>query len=60
MAILRTEIFGRNLVGVYLEVTNSYVLYPPTISKSDLKKLKDLGYLEHKGWTKYKLLKHPW
>ncbi|TFF93835.1 MAG: translation initiation factor IF-6 [Promethearchaeota archaeon] len=42
MTILRTEIFGRNLVGVYLEVTNSYVLYPPTISKSDLKKLKEV------------------
>ena len=26
----------------------------------DLKVLVDLGYLEHKGWTKYKLLKHPW
>lgn len=26
----------------------------------DLKKLQDLGFIEHKGWTKYKLLKHPW
>jgi hypothetical protein len=26
----------------------------------DLKKLLDLGYIEHLGWTKYKLLKHPW
>lgn len=42
MTVLRTELFGRNLVGVYLEVTNSYVLYPPSLNKSDLKKLKDL------------------
>lgn len=28
--------------------------------EEDLKKLNELGYLEHKGWTKYKLLKHPW
>jgi hypothetical protein len=27
---------------------------------SDLKKLQDLGYIEHRGWTKWKLLKHPW
>jgi len=26
----------------------------------DLKILVDLGYIEHQGWTKYKLLKHPW
>jgi hypothetical protein len=26
----------------------------------DLKSLVDLGYIEHQGWTKYKLLKHPW
>ena len=26
----------------------------------DLKKLIELGFIEHKGWTKYKLLKHPW
>jgi len=27
---------------------------------SDLKELIDSGHIEHKGWTKYKLLKHPW
>lgn len=26
----------------------------------DLKELMKLGFIEHKGWTKYKLLKHPW
>jgi len=26
----------------------------------DLKKLTELGFIEHKGWTKYKLIKHPW
>jgi len=26
----------------------------------DLKKLQELGYIEHKGWTKWKLIKHPW
>jgi hypothetical protein len=28
--------------------------------EKDLKKLIDLGYLEHLGWTKYKIIKHPW
>ena len=26
----------------------------------DLKKLVEMGFIEHHGWTKYKLLKHPW
>jgi hypothetical protein len=26
----------------------------------DLKKLQELGYIEHCGWTKWKLIKHPW
>ncbi|MBD3195268.1 MAG: translation initiation factor IF-6 [Candidatus Lokiarchaeota archaeon] len=42
MTILRTELFGRPLVGVYLEVSNDYVLYPPNMSKSDLKKVKEV------------------
>ena len=28
--------------------------------EDDLKKLQEAGYLEHKGWTKFKLIKHPW
>lgn len=51
MTILRTELFGRNLVGVYLEVTNSYVLYPPSLNKSDLKKLKDIFDTEFYPFT---------
>ena len=27
---------------------------------SDLKTLMNEGWIEHKGWTKYQLLKHPW
>ena len=26
----------------------------------DLKKLQQMGFIEHKGWTKYQLVKHPW
>jgi len=26
----------------------------------DLKKIQEMGFIEHKGWTKYKLVKHPW
>ncbi|TXT62712.1 MAG: Translation initiation factor 6 [Promethearchaeota archaeon] len=42
MAILRTELFGRDLIGVYLEANNSFILYPPTLSKSDLQKVTQL------------------
>jgi hypothetical protein len=26
----------------------------------DLLELREKGWIEHKGWTKYKLIKHPW
>jgi hypothetical protein len=26
----------------------------------DLKKIQEMGFIEHKGWTKYQLVKHPW
>jgi translation initiation factor 6 len=42
MAIIKTEIFGRSLIGVFLEANNSFVLYPPSLNKSDLKRLKDI------------------
>ena len=42
MAILKTEIFGRSLIGVFLEANNSFVLYPSSLNKSDLNKLKDV------------------
>ncbi|TXT61534.1 MAG: Translation initiation factor 6 [Promethearchaeota archaeon] len=51
MTILRTDLFGRSLVGVYLEVTNSYVLYPPSINKSDLKKLQDVFQVDFYAFT---------
>ena len=28
--------------------------------EEDLKTLVEKGYLEHQGWTKYKVLNHPW
>ncbi|MFW9989590.1 MAG: translation initiation factor IF-6 [Candidatus Odinarchaeota archaeon] len=40
MAIIKAQIFGRNLIGAFLAANNSYVLYPPTIIKPLLKKFK--------------------
>jgi translation initiation factor 6 len=40
MSILKYQIFGRNTVGVYLEINNVYGLYPPTLLKSTLNELK--------------------
>ncbi|MFW9867898.1 MAG: translation initiation factor IF-6 [Candidatus Thorarchaeota archaeon] len=42
MAILRSQVFGRSLIGVYLTANNSYVLYPPTLLKPLLKKYKNI------------------
>ncbi len=42
MAIIKTELFGKSLIGVYLEVNNAFVLYPPTLIKSDLQKIKQI------------------
>jgi translation initiation factor 6 len=42
MAIIKTQLFGKSLIGVYLEVNNSFVLYPPTLIKSDLQKVKQI------------------
>lgn len=41
MAILRSQVFGRSLIGVYLAANNSYVLYPPTLLKPLLKKYRN-------------------
>jgi len=38
--IIRTQIFGRSLIGVYLVANNSYILYPPTLLKPIFKKFK--------------------
>ena len=41
MTILRSQVFGRSLIGVYLTANNSYVLYPPTLLKPLLKKFRN-------------------
>lgn len=40
MSILKHQIFGRNTVGVYLEINNIYGLYPPTLFKNTLNEFK--------------------
>jgi len=42
MAIIKTQIFGRSLIGVYLVANNSYILYPPTLIKPALNKFKSV------------------
>lgn len=42
MAILRSQVFGRSLIGVYLTSNNSYVLYPSSLLKPILKKFKTI------------------
>jgi len=39
--ILKAEIFGRSVVGVYLSGNNSCIFHPPTILKSTLKNFKN-------------------
>ncbi|MFX1455351.1 MAG: hypothetical protein ACFFDB_08230 [Promethearchaeota archaeon] len=42
MVILRSQVFGRSLIGIYLTANNSYILYPPTLLKPLLKKYKTI------------------
>ena len=42
MAILRSQVFGRSLIGVYLTSNNAFILYPPTLLKPLLKKYKNI------------------
>ncbi|MHA1985953.1 MAG: translation initiation factor IF-6 [Promethearchaeota archaeon] len=42
MVILRSQVFGRSLIGVYLTANNEYILYPPNLIKPLLKKYKDV------------------
>ncbi|MHA2394118.1 MAG: translation initiation factor IF-6 [Promethearchaeota archaeon] len=42
MAILRSQVFGRSLIGVYLTANNSYILYPSTLLKPLLKKFETI------------------
>lgn len=39
--IIKSQIFGRSLIGVYLSGNNSRIFFPPTIIKSTLKKIKN-------------------
>ncbi|TFG00837.1 MAG: translation initiation factor IF-6 [Promethearchaeota archaeon] len=51
MAIIKTEIFGRSLIGAFLEANNSFVLYPSTLNKSDLKRMKNIFNVPHFSFT---------
>lgn len=42
MAILKSQVYGRSLIGVYLTANNAYVLYPPTLINPLLKKYKNI------------------
>lgn len=42
MAILKSQIFGGSLIGVYLSANNSYVLYPRLLLKPLLKRFKSV------------------
>ncbi|MFX1274546.1 MAG: translation initiation factor IF-6 [Promethearchaeota archaeon] len=33
MAILKAQVFGKSLIGVYLSANNSFILYPPNLLK---------------------------
>lgn len=42
MAILRSQIFGKSLIGVYLTCNNSYILHPSTTLKTTLINFKKI------------------
>ncbi|MFW9949778.1 MAG: translation initiation factor IF-6 [Candidatus Thorarchaeota archaeon] len=42
MTILKYQLFGRNSIGVYIELNNLFGLYPSTLIKSAEKKLKSV------------------
>ncbi|MFW9900859.1 MAG: translation initiation factor IF-6 [Candidatus Thorarchaeota archaeon] len=42
MVIIRAQVYGRSLIGVYLAANNSYILYPPTLLNPILKKFKTI------------------
>ncbi|MHA2399117.1 MAG: translation initiation factor IF-6 [Promethearchaeota archaeon] len=42
MTVLRSQVFGRSLIGVYLTANNSFVLYPPILLKPVLKKFENV------------------
>ncbi|TFG17650.1 MAG: translation initiation factor IF-6 [Promethearchaeota archaeon] len=42
MSILKYQIFGRNTIGVYLEINNLFGLYPPTLLNSTLNEFRNV------------------
>jgi len=42
MAIIKSQVFGQSVIGVYLTANNSFILYPPTLLKPILKKFKNV------------------
>ncbi|MHA1805115.1 MAG: translation initiation factor IF-6 [Promethearchaeota archaeon] len=42
MTILKTQVFGRSLIGIYLIANNSFILYPPNLLKSKLEEFKSI------------------
>ena len=42
LSILKAQVFGNNLIGVYLTANNSYVLYPHLLLKPILKRFKSI------------------
>lgn len=40
MTILKAQVFGGSLIGIYLVANNSYLLYPPTILEATYEKFK--------------------
>lgn len=40
MAIIKSQVFGQSVIGVYLTANNSFILYPPTLLKPILKNFK--------------------
>ncbi|UCD00549.1 MAG: translation initiation factor IF-6 [Promethearchaeota archaeon] len=42
MAIIRAQVFGKSLVGVFLAANNSYILFPPLMLQQLLKKFKKI------------------
>lgn len=39
--IIKSQVFGRSLIGVYLSGNNSWIFYPPSILKPTLKKIRN-------------------
>ncbi len=42
MTVIRAQIFGLSVIGVFFTVNNYFILYPPTLLEPQLKKLKNI------------------